>query len=92
MGIDDVDPSRLLEKNRLRIQAIRSALSELLEGSKLAARKSAGGGGVISLPPVVFTDAPRGENIEKAFQTQLDSARGGSPRPGSSNNNDSDNN
>jgi hypothetical protein len=29
LGIDDVDPSHLLDKNRLRIQALRSALNEL---------------------------------------------------------------
>ena len=66
MGIDDVDPSRLLDKNRLRIQALRSALNEL---QNTMVKKN-----IIALPPV---DIPRAPDIEPAFQTQEPS-----PRPG----------
>ena len=92
MGIDDVDPSRLLEKNRMRIQALRSALMELDDQRRTSNKKPMS----LSLPPVL-ADMPRAADIERAFQTQLDSAR--SPRPdtaeanGNSNsNNDIDSN
>ena len=60
LGIDDVDPSHLLDKNRLRIQALRSALNELQNTN---VKKN-----IIALPPV---DMPRAPDIEPAFQTQV---------------------